>query len=189
MVKKYIFSIVWILLFLFMIGCAQTDNDAANEQQLDPLDPAAERGSHEMNNQLNKLGYVRYKKDELNENNEQAHEVNINRDEIANMITRIILRNDDFNEVATLVTDEHVLIAYDVDENHSDEHTLDIAKQTAESIVPSYFEVYVSDDDVLMEDIHSLRNSSTDHKNDDNTLNAIIDQMKETTNDTKNITD
>lgn len=189
MAKKHIFSIIWILLFIFMIGCAETGNDATNEEQLDPLDPTAERGSHEINQQLNKLGYVRYKKDELNDNNEQVHEVNINRDEIANMITRIILRNDDFNEVATLVTDEHVLIAYDVEEDRADEHTANIAKQTAESIVPSYFEVYISDNEVLMEDIHSLRNSTTDNKNYENTLNTIIEQMKETTNNSNRITD
>ena len=46
------------------------------------------------------------------------------------------------------------------------------------SIMPRYFEIIVSDNDVIMHDIQSLHNSTTKNKNYDNYKDEIINEMK-----------
>ncbi|GGB36538.1 hypothetical protein GCM10011409_12450 [Lentibacillus populi] len=96
---------------------------------------------------------------------------------MADMITRLILRNEGFDEVATLVTDEEVLIAYQKNDNLDDRTAADIASKTAKSTMPGFFDVYVSDNGTLMNDIQSLHNSSATNKNYDNTIEQIINEM------------
>ena len=168
-----------LLTFTIIAGCAANDNamDERN-QHIDELDPAREIQAPADDELNNKLGYVRYTKDQLDNDAERNHAVTMDRTQMANMITRIILRNDGFNEVATLVTDQEVLIAYDKDEDLDEDNAADIAKKTAVSIMPGYFDVYVSDNDSLIRDIHSLHNSTTTNKNYDNTIDTIINEMK-----------
>ncbi|MGM8365200.1 YhcN/YlaJ family sporulation lipoprotein [Virgibacillus sp. W0181] len=180
MVKKM--SLTFLLiggLSLFMIGCSENNDATEDGNKLDQLDPTLEKSTN-TDNQINKLGYVRYTQDEIKEDNERNRAVTMDRDKMADIIARIILRNDDFAEVATLVTDEQVLIAYQTNDDQVTEYTSDIARKSAMSIVPAYYEIYVSDNDVLMNDIHSLKNSTTENKNYENTVNAIIKEMKKT---------
>ncbi|MGY0693255.1 YhcN/YlaJ family sporulation lipoprotein [Virgibacillus sp. FSP13] len=159
-------------------GCNGTDDAASEQQQIvNELDPAKEQAptNEEMDN---KLGYVRYNKDQLNNDTEQNHSVRLDRTQMANTITRLILRNDGFDEVATLVTDEEVLIAYQKEDELDEQTAADIASKTAKSTMPGFFDVYVSDNTTLMNDIQSLHNSSTRNKNYDNTIDKIIDEMK-----------
>lgn len=159
-------------------GCSNTDN-AANEKDkiVNQLDPTREQapGNQELND---KLGYVRYTKDQLNNEQEQNHIVTIDRIKMADMITRVILRNEVFEEVATLVTDQEVLIAYRVSKDENQNNTANIARETAKSVMPRYFDIYVSDNEVLINDLHSLHNSSTQNKNYQNTIDQIIKEMK-----------
>lgn len=163
-------------LILSLVGCDQDKGAMEEDELVDKLDPALE--TTDKNDQLNKLGYVRYTKDELKEDEKTSRELTMNREEVADIITRLILRNDHFKEVATLVTDEEVLIAYQKEEEQDSKYTADIAKQSAMSIIPAYYEVYVSDNERLMDSIHSLKNSTTKNKNYDNTVNSIIEEMK-----------
>ncbi|WP_165767927.1 YhcN/YlaJ family sporulation lipoprotein [Virgibacillus indicus] len=168
-----------VLAVTVISGCAANDNamDERNEN-ISELDPARELQAPADDELNNRLGYVRYTKDQLNNDAERNHAVTMDRTQMANMITRIILRNDGFNEVATLVTDEEVLIAYDKNEDIDEDIAADIAKKTAVSVMPEFFDVYVSDNDTLIRDIHSLHNSTTTNKNYDNTIDSIIDEMK-----------
>ncbi|WP_077327826.1 YhcN/YlaJ family sporulation lipoprotein [Virgibacillus siamensis] len=170
-----------LLISAALAGCANNDNpDNATDERdqiTDELDPSNESapGNSE---QDKKLGYVRYTKDQLNNDAERDHSVRIDRTKLANMITRIILRNDGFEEVATLVTDKEVLIAYDKNDQLKEKEAAEIAKKTAVSAVPGYFHVYVSGDDTLIQDIHSLHNSNVQDDSYDNTLDIIIREMK-----------
>lgn len=168
----------FIIMIAALAGCGNSDN-AANEsdQNVEELDPSNE-SSPDNSSQDNKLGYVRYTKDQLNNDTEQNHSVNIDRTKMANMITRIILRNDGFEEVATLVTDKEVLIAYDKNDALKEKEAAEIAKKTAVSAMPGYFHVYVSGDETLMRDIHSLHNSNVQDNSYDNTIDSIIREMK-----------
>jgi Sporulation lipoprotein YhcN/YlaJ (Spore_YhcN_YlaJ) len=168
-----------LVLGLVLTACAQTDNSSGEQEQvLDELDPNRENKIQNTSNLDDKLGYVNYTKDQLEQDSEIQHEATIDRVKMADMIARLILRNEGFNRVATLVTDEEVLIAYDRDEGLDQKIAADIASDTAFSVMPGFYHIYVSDNETLIQDIQSLHNSSTQNKDYDNTLDQIISQMK-----------
>ncbi|WP_067725737.1 YhcN/YlaJ family sporulation lipoprotein [Oceanobacillus damuensis] len=183
-------SLFFIILVVTAVlsGCAETDDTMTEREQIvDELDPARnyeEPADHELNSQI---GYVRYTKEQFESNSEnQDKAITVDRHEMADMITRIILRNEGFDEVATLVTDQEVLIAYDRTEGSSEEEAADIATRTVMSIMPSYFDIYVSDNETLMYDLQSLHNSKTENRDYDNTINLIINEMQKSSQGDQN---
>ncbi|GAA0430818.1 MAG: YhcN/YlaJ family sporulation lipoprotein [Bacillota bacterium] len=164
---------------LLITGCANNNNAIDERDQIrNELDPNQELRAPAEDGADDKLGYVRYTKEQMENNTEKNHSVSIDRTEMANMITRIMLRGDAFDEVATLVTDEEVLIAYQKSGRYDQDRTADMAKRTAMSVMPRYFKVYVSDNTSLINDIHSLHNLSTTEGDYDNTIQSIIKEMK-----------
>ncbi|MFD1039645.1 YhcN/YlaJ family sporulation lipoprotein [Virgibacillus byunsanensis] len=177
----------FLLLFITGILLAVTacgDTDSANDERVaDEMDPLQDNEQNETQTdpgQNDRLGYVNFSKDELENDNERNHTATIDRTQLADMITRIILRSDGFEQVGTLVTDEEVLIAYRKDEETDSEKAAVMARKTAMSVLPRYFKIYVSENDMLMQDIQSLHNSTVDHKNYDNTIKQIIKEMEKT---------
>ncbi|WP_087972704.1 YhcN/YlaJ family sporulation lipoprotein [Oceanobacillus rekensis] len=169
-----------IIGIVFIAGCNTNDNTMTEREQIvDELDPSRNYEAPAGDNTNSQIGYVRYTKEQFeNDTVNRNKTFSIDRNEMADMITRIILQNNGFNEVATLVTDREVLIAYDRNEGTSESSAADIAKRTAMSIMPSYFDIHVSDNETLIHDIQSLHNSSTGNRNYDNTINLIIKEMK-----------
>ncbi|MEN1969775.1 YhcN/YlaJ family sporulation lipoprotein [Lentibacillus sp. N15] len=160
-------------------GCNGVSNNSQSEQDQISNELAPTKKHDRTNEEMdNKLGYVRYDRNQLNDDHEIAHEAQIDRSKMADMITRMILRNHGFDEVATLVTDQEVLIAYQLNDNLDATTAADIASKTAKSTMPGFFNIYVSDNRSLMNDIQSLHNSSVGNQNYDNTINQIIDEMK-----------
>ncbi|GIO28636.1 YhcN/YlaJ family sporulation lipoprotein [Ornithinibacillus bavariensis] len=177
MKNKVLISIVSVSILLS--ACAHTDTSTGErEQVLDQLDPNRENKTQNTTDINDKFGYVNYKRDQLVQDREDNHVASINRVEMADTIARLILRNEGFNQVAALVTDEHVLIAYDRDEGLSSEVAADIASKTAVSVMPAFYDVYVTDNDTLIPDIQSLHNTTTSSMNYNNTINRIIKEMK-----------
>src|SRR5699024_6344233 len=125
-----------------------------------------------------RLGYVNYKKEQVNE--DENAQITVDRHALADMVTRVLLKNDSFQEVATLVTGNEVLIAYEKDEDNenSDEETAEFARKTAMSLLPRYFDIYVSDNHNLIDDLHSLHNQTTDTNDYQNTIDSIIKEME-----------
>ncbi|UFT98233.1 YhcN/YlaJ family sporulation lipoprotein [Radiobacillus kanasensis] len=179
--KMFVFSILFGGIVL--TGCGTSENaenpdrtlngdGSLNEfQQPTQLDPEQEMSSQ--------LGYVRYNKAELDMDEENNNVVRMDRKQYADTISRLILRNDGFEEVATLVTDDEVLIAYSQPDEVDREKAASIARQTAYSVIPRFFHVYVSDKPVSFRDIQSLQNSSTLSDDYDKTLESIIEDMKQ----------
>ncbi|RKQ14550.1 hypothetical protein D8M05_12620 [Oceanobacillus bengalensis] len=151
-----------------------------SEEMEDKLDPNRQLEAPPDTDLNEQLGYVHYSKDEMDVNELNNVTSKIDRNQYADMITKIILQNDGFNEVATLVTDEEVLIAYEKNGDLEENAAADIAKRSADSLMPSFFEVYVSDNSSLMYDIQSLHNSTTDREYD-NLINQLIKEMKKST--------
>jgi|SRR5699024_626118 len=161
--------IIFLCSILLLIGC--NSNNVIEQQQNQMLKPPED----EFHDQL---GYVHYTKNEVNNETEQNKNLNFNRKEIANMITRTTLKNDGFNEVATLVTDKEALIAFDINEKLDDHTSRDIAEKIAKTILPGFFKVYTSSNQTLIHDIHSLHNSRTTRNDYDQSLKQIIEQME-----------
>lgn len=174
--RKTTMFISIISIFLILAACNGNESTTNESEEIaDKLNPNNQTDTMNETEKDHKLGYVRYSKDEIIENENPP--ITMERNQYADMITRIILDNEGFNEVATLVTDQEVLIAYDKSNDLSNEIAADIAKRTADSIMPSFFNIYVSDNESLMYDIQSLHNSTTNREYD-NTVNQIIKEMK-----------
>ncbi|WP_404453933.1 YhcN/YlaJ family sporulation lipoprotein [Virgibacillus necropolis] len=176
MYNKFVIAI--LLCTMFISACGTMNQEAEQQEQIqNELDPARDDGPSSFNEE-NRLGYVHYTRDQLNNDDENNHAATMDRHKIADMISRIILRNEGFDEVATLVTDKEVLIAYGKNDELEDKTAADIAKKTALSIMPGFFHVYVSDNRSLIPDIQSLHNSNTQQGTYRNTITSIIEEMK-----------
>lgn len=164
---------------LFIVSaCSDYTNDATDKDSA--LDPVKNQQAPPVDDDLNdKLGYVHYTRSELDtDNTPRSPILTLDRNAVANMITKTIMQNDGFEEVATLVTDQKVLIAYQKTDEMDQNRAADIAKSSAKSVTPRYFDIYVSDNDLLIKDIHSLHRASTKNKKYDNTIDQIINEMK-----------
>src|SRR5699024_110372 len=174
--------IFMMIMTLTIVGCSNTNE--ANEQSNgkdNPLDPTTNQTNDtELHD---KLGYVKYSKKELDNSTAEDKELTVDSNEMADKISRIILHNKEFTQVATLVTDQEVLIAYAKRDEADEEKAEMIAKQSATAVIPSYFEVYASDNKALIQEIESLHNSSVSNNDYSNTLERIIDKMENPEND------
>src|SRR5699024_11323998 len=119
-------------------GTVKFNNYNKKDKVVEEYDPTRNQKRSTNQNTDNKLGYVSYTKDKMK--NEPKQNVTIDRNKMADMISRIILQHKDFGEVATLVTDEDVLIAYEANDRIDDEDAADIAKKSALSVMPQYFD-------------------------------------------------
>ncbi|SDK07579.1 YhcN/YlaJ family sporulation lipoprotein [Sediminibacillus albus] len=173
----------WLLACILTVsGCATGENLGTNpdrslngNSQIDEQAPASLEADDDA---TSRLGYVRYKKDELDPDLENRQMASINRNKMADTITRMILRYDGFEEAATLVTDDEVLIAYQRPGDMDREKAASIAKKTAMSVMPRYFNIIVSDQPTAFSEIQSLQNSSTRDQEYNGTLRSIIANMK-----------
>ncbi|MEH7334178.1 YhcN/YlaJ family sporulation lipoprotein [Neobacillus drentensis] len=168
-----------------LTGCAKdTKNDIyeesgntinVNNKRHELYNEGAGRG---IRNVSNNYGYVRHQKSPLmNDNTANNHYTALDREQLANIISKYSTNIHNVNDVATLVTDQEVLIAYDT--NSKDRNlTADQVKKTAMSVVPRYYHVYVTDNKVLMRDVENLANLDSTSRNTRNLVNGLIKQMK-----------
>jgi ribosomal protein S17E len=137
-----------------------------------------EGASRGVRNVSNNYGFVRHQKSPLmNDNTANDHYTALDREQAANIISKLSTNIPNVNDVATLVTDQEVLIAYTTDSNDRN-LTADQVKKTAMSAVPRYYHVYVSDNKVLMRDVENLANLDSTSRNARNLVNGLITQMK-----------
>lgn len=125
-----------------------------------------------------RFGYVRYTRDQVGESEDEVRYAVIDREEVSDLITRMILQGDGFEDASTLVTDSEVLIAYTPDGTMNRDMSADTAKKTAMSIVPRYYEVYVSDEKNMYRELANLSNSNTGDRNYRKELESTIKQMR-----------
>ncbi|NHC39340.1 sporulation protein [Bacillus sp. MM2020_1] len=137
-----------------------------------------EGASRSVRNASNNYGFVRHQKSPLmNDNTANDHYTALNREQVANIISKFSTEIPNVNDVATLVTDQEVLIAYKTDSKNRN-MTADQVKKTAMSVVPRYYHVFVTDNKVLMRDVENLANLDSTSRNARNLVNGLIKQMK-----------
>lgn len=174
-------SLISFFSLIFLFACS-TDSAKDELNLTNPDDTSFDQFTVEQKPN-DQIGFVRYKKDELKlkNNGKRQEALTIDRMKLADHITQMLLNHDNFEEVATLVTDREVLIAYEENPESDSAKNESIAENTAMSATPRYYDIYVSNNEGLMKDIHSLHNSSTQQKNYNNTLKKIINEMKKKT--------
>lgn len=180
MLNPKIGFILFITLFA-LAGCNTSQESLERSERLDPNN--REQQQQIQNNPArDRLGFVRYTQDEFTQNdNEPNRYISVDRTEMADMISRILLQNDDFKEVATLVTDEEALIAFEASEDVSPEEAIKNAEKTALSVLPGYYEIHASSDRSLIQNIETLHYSVVEDADLDTEplVQTIIDEMKQ----------
>lgn len=145
-----------------------------NNKQHELYNEGAGRG---IRNKTTSYGYVRHQKSPImNDRTATNHYAGLDREQVANIISKYSANIPNVNDVATLVTDQEVLIAYDTDSKKRN-LTADQVKKTALSVVPRYYHVYVSDNTKLMRDVENLANVDSTSRHARTTVNSVIKQM------------
>lgn len=115
------------------------------------------------NRGTSRYGFVRHQKSPTgNDVNMYQKVATFDREKAADTISRLAVALPNINDVATLVTDEEVLVGYKTTEEDRME-AADQVKRTAMSVVPRYYHVYVTDNPRIMQDIenYSMVGSTT----------------------------
>lgn len=122
------------------------------------------------------FGYVRHVKSNLAEEDDYNKVPGIDHEQVANAISSLIVQLPNIQDIATLVTDEEVLIAYQTDSKNRNE-TADQVKKTAISIVPRYYHVYLSDQPEMIKQIEGYSGLDPNSRDIDQILNSTIKEM------------
>jgi hypothetical protein len=126
------------------------------------------------------FGYVRHQKSPiLGENVSNNHYTAIDREKLADTISKICTDLPNVQDAATLVTDEEVLVIYDSDTKDRN-LTADQVKKTAMSAVPRWYRVYVSDNVNLRETVESYAYLDSDSRNAETGIDGLIKEMLKT---------
>jgi ribosomal protein S17E len=180
---KRLACITGLCLSAALAGCAADDTNGVYEKSGNTLNVNNHRtelynesSKNGIRNVSTDYGYVRHQKNPvMNDNNN--HYAALNREQVANIISRFSTNIPNVNDVATLVTDQEVLIAYHTDSRDRN-LTADQVKRTAMSVVPRYYHVYVTDNRNLMRDVENLSHLDSTSKNARNSVTQLITQMK-----------
>jgi Sporulation lipoprotein YhcN/YlaJ (Spore_YhcN_YlaJ) len=122
------------------------------------------------------FGYVRHQKSGIPQDVTFTRTPGLDREKAANTISSLIVQLPNIKDVATLVTDEEVLVAYETDSNNRKE-TADQVKKTALSAVPRYYHVYISDMDNMIDQIEAFSPLDSASRDIDQILNKTIKEM------------
>ncbi|KGX86696.1 YhcN/YlaJ family sporulation lipoprotein [Pontibacillus litoralis] len=128
------------------------------------------------NEETDRLGYTRHKEEQVE--NDIRYGV-MQREHVSDLITRMILQGEGIEDAATLVTASEALIAYTPNGELSREKAADLAKKTALSVLPRYYEVYVTDEPNFHQDLATLSKLSTKSDNYNSSLESTIEQMRQ----------
>ena len=122
-------------------------------------------------------GYVRYQKSPVTGDNiSNSQDAAIDREKLADTISKFCADLPNIQDVSTLVTDKQVLIIYDSNTTNR-ELTADQVKKTAMSIVPRWYHVYVSDNTQLRKTLESYSYLGSNSRNAHTGINKMIKEM------------
>ncbi|TGB02200.1 YhcN/YlaJ family sporulation lipoprotein [Halobacillus salinus] len=166
-----------LAVLLMMTGCMDVNDNEETSHNEDTLNGNT-MDSYNEKPLEGQVGYVRYKKDQLDQDVEKKRNIQINREQMSDMISRMILRYDGFEDVATLVTDYEVLVAYQKPTDMDPKLAADMVQKTAYSMVPSFYRVYTSDKQSAFGDIQSVSTSTVYDEQYREVIDSIINKMK-----------
>lgn len=171
-----------ILSFFALTAC---QNDTAKEglyqesgNTINVNNQRADIYNHEHDNMAEDFGYVRHQKSPiLGKNVANNNYAAMDREKVADLISKNCTSLPNVNDVSTLVTSKEVLIVYDTDTKDRN-LTADQVKKTAMSVVPRWFHVYVSDNTTLQKNVENFATMDSDSRKAQFAINKLIKQMK-----------
>lgn len=130
-----------------------------------------------MDSRLTNFGYVRHQKSPIPGDTTQYATIPVlNRENVADLISKLCTQLPNVYDVGTLVTDDTVFVVYKTDSTNRFE-TADQVKKTAISVVPRYYHVYVSDNPRMFQDIERFGRLDANSRNIDQILQQTIKEM------------
>lgn len=130
-----------------------------------------------MDSRLTNFGYVRHQKSPIPGDTTQYATIPVlNRENVADLISKLCTQLPNVYDVGTLVTDDAVFVVYKTDSTNRFE-TADQVKKTAISVVPRYYHVYVSDNPRMFQDIERFGRLDANSQNIDQVLQQTIKEM------------
>ncbi|MCA1055541.1 YhcN/YlaJ family sporulation lipoprotein [Rossellomorea aquimaris] len=126
------------------------------------------------------FGYVRQQKSPIQgQTISNKNMYRLDREKVADSISKMSVAIPNVEDCATLVTDEEVLISYKTDKKDKDArfNVADQVKKTAMSVIPRWYHVYVTDDPNLMQNVENLAKMDSDSNNVNTAIDDTIDQM------------
>lgn len=181
---KKILLILGVFCLSTVLGCSRQDRDVyhesgntinVNNKRNELYNEKKDMG---VRNMRNDFGYVRHQKSPvMGDRSSNGNEDTLDREKLANMISKYSTDLPNVNDVATLVTDQEVLIAYQTDSKNR-KLTADQVKKTGMSAVPRYYHVYVSDDKRLMKEVENLSHLNSTSREARHLIQNVIVEMK-----------
>ncbi|MBP2240436.1 hypothetical protein J2Z40_000991 [Cytobacillus eiseniae] len=130
-------------------------------------------------NKSEDFGYVRHQRSPIaGENVSYNHYAAIDREKIADIIGKYCTEVPHVDDVSTLVTDREVIIIYATDTDN-DKQTADQVKKMAQSVVPSWYHIYVSDNTALRKNVESFATLDADSRNAHFAIDKLINEIKQ----------
>jgi hypothetical protein len=196
--NKYILGTTVLSFALF--GAACNGIDKANEEMFhdngntinvnDQEELFNENVSKDSKRNGEDFGYVRQQKSPVQGqsiSNENMYR--LDREKVADSISKMSVAIPNVDDCATLITDEEVLISYKTDKKDKDArfNIADQVKKTAMSVIPRWYHVYVTDDPNLMQNVENLAKMDSDSKNVNNAIDDTINLILQASPQGKNI--
>ncbi|WP_233522604.1 YhcN/YlaJ family sporulation lipoprotein [Peribacillus glennii] len=150
-------------------------HDNANPSSMDSPTQYYEEDYRGRNHDSDDFGFTRVN-NTTGEDQNGDHTPSIDREQLADIISRLSNQIPNVNDVSTLVTDEEVLIVYSTDSNNRN-YTADQVKRTAMATVPRYYHVYVSDNMALRQNIENYATLDSRSRDIEYALDKTIKQM------------
>ncbi|SES65446.1 Sporulation lipoprotein YhcN/YlaJ (Spore_YhcN_YlaJ) [Salinibacillus kushneri] len=176
--KKAILHSCLTIALLIIAGCGQqqgADNGTLKGKTPDNMNTRTSEKQQDT-----QYGYVRYNEKQLDMNREENFEPKIDREQMANMITKTLLKMPSVEEAATLITDNHTFIAYTPSEESEDTgNTTDQVKKTVMSFLPRWYNIYISTESRTYDELQSLSNNTTTEDGTNRAVQRLIDLIKE----------
>ncbi|MFA9560035.1 YhcN/YlaJ family sporulation lipoprotein [Evansella sp. AB-rgal1] len=184
MMKKSSFFMFFGLFLLTLSACG-TNNDASQQgfqlfgeyQQPEERFVINRRASDEDINKYHRFGFHRDSKETAYSGQNVPQYSVYDHSLLAETISHVSATLPSIEEIAVLVTEQHVLMAYESTNNNKSEVATQLRK-TAYSFVPAYFDVYVAEGRLFMKDIERFQGLSSQDPSYRGTLDATIEEMK-----------
>ncbi len=167
------------LLILPACGMDKGDYDGANGNGLNATMDARDRAGTPGKtpaDAMNDFGYTRIQSPS-DERRPLAQAPQIDKKQLSDIISSLIMQSPQINDTATLVTSDKVLIVYEAKTDDRNK-TADMVKKNALSVVPRWFKVYVSDDTTLFEYIERYKNLDETTLHVKNSIDSLVMEMK-----------
>lgn len=157
------------------------ENDAVYEDNGNTVNRTDRIDLYNESNNNQNFGFVREVKNPV-----PGESTNINpgdivsREQLANQIGKLTVGLPNVNDSSVVVTDKEALIAYQADtsDERSRAEVADQVKKTAESALPRWFGIYVTDDPSLRQYVENIASMTPNRANTDKAVRDTVKMMK-----------